>query len=60
MVAEEKDWHEKQGQHRQQCRDIFQLTTHDHRPFRIGGMMNDCPKKAADTEGKEKCKGKKP
>src|SRR5439155_18710625 len=60
MVPKEKDWHEKKCQDQQQCRKIFQLTPHHHRPFGVGGMMDDCPTKAASAQGEEKCKSKKP
>ncbi len=60
MMAEEKNWHEKKRQDHQQCRNIFQLAAHDDRPFGVGGMMDDCPEKAASAECKEKCKGKEP
>ena len=60
MVAEEKNWHKEQRQDHQQCREILQLTSHHYRPLGVGGMMDDCPEKAAGAEGEEKCKGKEP
>ena len=60
MVTEEKNWHEKKCQDRQQCRQILQLASYRHRPLGVGGMMDDRPEKAANAEGEEKCKSKEP
>ena len=46
--------------HRQEQRDILELSPNDDRPFRIDDMMHDRPEETADAKSEEEDETKEP
>jgi len=53
MVAENQDRDRKNKECEEEERDVLQLAAHYHRPFRIGGVMDDRPKQTAAAKGEK-------